>query len=167
MLRATTGEPVPLQVLLPDGHTGLYVRVRIFDAAGTVTDELFLPHRSEGLYTAAWTPAEGGYYTAVYEVFIDAGMTIPAGYEKGGEQIDVNSDKVNIMRLLGLQHENSVVDQQVYSGTGRLLSARVRAYATHEDAVTAGVNGLLFVWSIQAGYNTNDQLTSYKILRGA
>ena len=164
MLRATTGEPVPLQVLLPDGQTGLFVRARIYSATGVALQTMSLAHKAEGLYMVSWTPSADGYYTVVYEVFADAGFTNPANYDKDGEQIDVNSDKLNVLRLLGLQHENAVVDQQTYSGSARLLSARIRAYASSADATTAGAAGLLFSWVLQAGYNANDQLVSYKIL---
>lgn len=165
MLRATPGEPVPLQVLLPDGKEDLYVRAIVFTAAGEEVLRRLLPHQSLGLYSAEWVPTAEGFHSVVYDVFYDPECTLPASYERDGEQVDVNSDKIHLMRLLGLQHENSVVDQQVFSTSGRLLTARIRAYDSHANAVAAGNTGIRFVWNLQATYNNKDQLDSYKILR--
>lgn len=165
MLRATPGEPLPLQVLLPDGQEDLFVRAIVLTAAGQEVTRQLLPHQSMGLYTAEWTPTTEGFHSVIYDVFYDADCTVPTGYERDGEQIDVNSDKIHLMRLLGLQHENSVVDQQVFSPSGRLLSARIRAYDSADNATAAGNSGIKFVWTLQATYNNKDQLNSYKILR--
>ena len=88
------------------------------------------------------------------------------------EDIEVTSDKTNIARMLGLHHENSVLDQQTYSNRGRLLSARLRAYnsRTHADAALAVTpddytTGLLFTWSINATYDTSDQPATFTIGR--
>lgn len=165
MLRATPGEPIPLQVLLPDGQEDLHVRAIVLSADGVEATRFTLPHQSMGLYSATWTPQVEGFYSVVYDVFHDEDHTLSAGYDRDGEQVDVNSDKIHLMRLLGLQHENSVVDQQVFSASGRLLSARIRAYNTAADAATASNIGIRYVWSLQATYNNKDQLDSYKILR--
>lgn len=170
MLRGTPGEPIPLQVLLPDGQEDLFVRATILPATGTwlsAPDPLEVPltHQTMGLYTATWTPALEGFYSVVYDVFYDEEFSLPAGYDRDGEQVDVNSDKIHIMRLLGLQHENSVVDQQVFSASGRLLSARIRAYDSAVNAAAASNIGIRYVWTLQATYNNKDQLDSYKILR--
>ena len=170
MLRATPGEPIPLQVLLPDGQEDLFVRATVLSASGPWLSapesfELMLPHQTMGLYSATWTPAVEGFYSVVYDVFYDSDCTLSAGYDRDGEQVDVNSDKLHIMRLLGLQHENSVVDQQVFSPSGRLLSARIRAYDSTANATVASNVGIRFVWTLQATYNNKDQLDSYKILR--
>lgn len=165
MLRATPGEPIPLQVLLPDGQEDLFVRAVVFTAAGQEVHRQVLPHQTMGLYSSTWTPTEEGFHSVVYDVFYDADCTLPTSYERDGEQVDVNSDKIHLMRLLGLQHENSVVDQQVFSSSGRLLSARIRAYDNVVNATAASNVGIRFVWTLQATYNNKDQLDSYKILR--
>lgn len=165
MLRATPGEPIPLQVLLPDGQEDLHVRAIVLSSDGVEVTRFALPHQSMGLYSATWTPLLEGFYSVVYDVFHDEENTLSAGYDRDGEQLDVNSDKIHLMRLLGLQHENSVVDQQVFSPSGRLLSARIRAYNTAENAAAAANVGIRYVWTLQATYNNKDQLDSYKILR--
>lgn len=165
MLRATTGEPVPLQVLLPDGQEDLFVRAIVLTSDGSEIARLDLPHQTLGLYSVTWTPATEGFYSVVYDVFYDAEYSIPTSYERDGEQVDVNSEKLHLLRLLGLQHENSVVDQQVFSSTGRLVSARIRAYDSTANAAAAANAGIKFVWTLQATYNSKDQLNSYKILR--
>lgn len=170
MLRATPGEPIPLQVLLPDGQEDLTVRATILAASGPwasapAPQVLTLPHQTMGLYSSTWVPSLEGFYSVVYDVFYDPECTLPANYDRDGEQVDVNSDKIHLMRLLGLQHENSVVDQQVFSASGRLLTARIRAYDTAANAAAALNAGIKFVWQLQATYNAKDQLDSYKILR--
>ena len=169
MRRATTGEPIPLQVVLPDGNETYYVVATVFsgDTTDTTVTTLILQHRLKGVYSVDWVASVEGYYTVVYDVYTDSSATKSAGYDRDGELVEVTSDKSNISRLLGLQHENSIVDQQTYSNTGKLLTARVRAYETAADAEAAGIEGLRYTWAVQATYNTADQLISYRILRSA
>jgi len=165
MLRATLNEPVPLQIFVPDGRTDLHARVRVIDGAGAITDTLFPAHQVTGLYAVTWTPAIEGYFSAVYELFLDVGLTIPAEYERDAEVVEVSSDKTNILRLLGLAHENSLLDQQVYGANNRLASARLRMYNSAANCAAAGVTGLLFTWQISATYNISNQSETFKIER--
>lgn len=174
MLRATLNEPVPLQVFVPDGNPALFARVRILDVAGAPVTTLLPIHQTLGLYAVTWTPLIEGYYTAVYDLFSDAGLTLPSPYEASAEVIDVSSDKTNITRLLGLHHENSLLDQQTYSGAGKLLSARLRMYDSAANlsaaAVTSpagGTTGLLFTWAVTATYDVGNQAQTFQIARGA
>ena len=167
MLRATLGEPIPLQVLLPDGQEGLYVIATVSTAQGALVAEFSLEHQVKGLYSYGWTPTAEGYYSIIYDVYMDQALQEPAGvYDRDGEQVEVTSEKTNLTRLLGLQHENSVVDQQTYSPTGKLLTARVRAYDSTLHAALSGTEGLRYTWTMQAQYNpATDQLENYRILR--
>jgi len=164
LLSATVMEPVPLQVLAADGRQDLFARIRIYDPAGTVVQTLSGTHLVDGLYSVLWTPSIEGFFTYVAELFFDAGYTVLAGYERQGELVDVNSSKTNILRLLGLAHENSVVDQQVYNSEGDLVSARIRSYDSKASAQLAGVSGLRFTWSVLATY-FEGSVSSYKILK--
>lgn len=67
-------------------------------------------------------------------------------------------------RILGLLHENTVVDQQVYDGNGYLISSRIRAYDTKTNADAAGSFGLMYTWTMTASY-TGANLTNFKIVR--
>lgn len=165
MLRATLNEPVPLQVLVPDGLAGLFIRVRVVGSNGTVLTTLPLVHQLDGLYAVNWTPIQEGYHTALYDFYTDADYTVSAGYDRAAEQIEVSSDKTNIIRLLGLERDNAVLDEIVYNTQGRMTSGRVRAYNSAANAQAAGATGLLFVWRISSSYNTAQQLTSYSLVR--
>jgi hypothetical protein len=164
MLQATVNQPVPLQVLVADGRTDLFAQVRVYTAAGFLLTTLSAPHVAEGMYGVSWTPTTEGYYSVISQIYFDAGFTIDAGYEKQGESVDVNSIKTNILRLLGLQHDNTVIDMQVYDVNGNLLSARVRVYDTKPNAITAGLTGLQFQYSVTAAYITG-QLSNYTMVR--
>lgn len=168
MLRATVGEPIPLQVLLPDGSETMFVYATVVDSEGTQVEFLRLPHLVKGLYSANWTPSTEGWFGTMYDVYLDEARFTAAGYERAGEQIEVSSDRYKLERMLGLQHENSIIDRQAYSSTGRLLSARVRAFETAAAAAAAtdtSTEGLRYTWEVSASYNDKDQLTNYKILR--
>lgn len=164
MLLATLNQPVPLRVLAADGRTDLFCQVRIYSAVGTLVNTLDLAHVAEGLYSVTWTPAVEGVYSVVGQLYFDSGHTVDAGYEKQGDDIDVNSVRTNILRLLGLQHDNAVIDQQIYDTLGNLTSARVRIYDTKPHALAAGATGLLFQYSVTASY-FNGQLVNYTMVR--
>lgn len=164
MIRATLNEPVPLQILTPDERADLYARARLFTPDGALVEEFNLPHMITGLYATTWTPNEEGYYSVVYDLFTDEAYTTPADYDREGELIEVTSEKVYLLRLLGLAHENSVLDQHVYNANGRLVSARLRNYDTKANAQAAGETGLRFTWTVTATYNAAHQLTSYRIV---
>lgn len=164
MIQATLNEAVLLQMLATDGRTDLYGRVRVYDMTGVLVADLVLSHMAEGLYSVSWTPDREGWFSAIAELFFDPAYTIEAGYEKSGEQIEVTQTKTNILRILGLVHENSVVDQQVYDGDENLLSARIRSYDTRANALAGGNVGLRFKYQVQAEY-TGGKLNKYQIVR--
>jgi hypothetical protein len=166
VIAATLNEALPLQMLLTDGRTDLFGRVRLYNAAGALVNTLNLAHVAEGLYQISWTPTQEGWFTAVFEMFFDSGRTLEAGYEKQGEQIEVSTTKTSILRILGLVHENSVIDQQVYDPEGHLTAARIRTYDSKANAQAAGLTGLRFQYTVQAEF-TGGVLTKYQILRDA
>lgn len=164
MLRATLNEAVPLQVLAADGRTDLFARATLRDASNSVLTILTLPHIATGMYGASYTPSAEGYVSVIYELFYDSGMTVPADYDLESELLEVSSDKTNLARILGLLHENTVFDQQIYDTGGNLVSGRLRAYDTKAHALSAGLTGLLFTWNLSASY-TGGQLSQYLITR--
>jgi hypothetical protein len=166
LLRATLNEPVPLQALANDGKTDLYVRVTVLNPSLTVEATLYPMHIMKGLYSVNWTPTSEGYFSAIYEFFLDPGYTVVAyDYPNQGETVEVNSDKTNIMRLLALNHENAVLDQQTYDAGRRLLTARLRGYNSQANALAAGVTGLLFEWHIVSTYDVNGRNNLFRIDR--
>lgn len=165
MLLATPNRPVPLHAIAADGASGLYCSARIFDASGIQVALIPLAYASNGLYVGTYTPTHVGVYTVMYQLFKDAARTQPAGYDQEAETIDVNDDRVNVSRILGLMYENSVFDQQVYNAQNNVVSGRIRAYDSKQNAELAGLQGLLYTWSVNAVYNLNGQLTNFIIKR--
>lgn len=165
MLVATLDQPIPLSILATDGRTNLFARVRIYESDGVLVDTLEADHVAEGLYSVSWTPDLEGFYSVVCTLYSDSGHTTEAGYDKTGETVEVGSWKLSIGRLLGLHHENSVIDQQAYDSVGRLLSARFRHYDSKANALVAGSGGLTDSYSATAVYNSQGNLTSYTMVR--
>lgn len=165
MLRATIDEPVPLQVQVADGRTDLFARVRIYDISGTEIggSPISLPHIADGLHGATATFNTEGYFTAQYQIFEDAGFAAPASYDFEVEVIEANSDKTNLLRLLGLTNENSVLEPTAYDAEGCMTDAKIRAYNSGANAaLDDGATGLLFSWTIKVTY-TGGQLTKYLV----
>jgi hypothetical protein len=164
VIAATVNEATPLQLLAADGRTDLFGQVRVYSAAGSLVTTINMTHVAEGLYTASWTPATEGWYAAVLQFYTDAGHTTPANYDKLGEQVGVTSMKTHIERVLGLQKENSVLDNIVYDGDGHATSSRLRCYDSKANALLAGSGGLLFQYTITATYS-GGILVQYEITR--
>jgi hypothetical protein len=142
-----------------DGRTDLFARAQILTDTGSLVTTLTLPHQSLGVYGLNYTPTVEGYFTIVYQLYFDALFTIPAGYENAAETLDVSSFRTNILRTLGLAHQNSVVDLQTYDVDSNLTSARIRCYDTQANATAANAispgaynTGLLFQYAVNASY---------------
>lgn len=171
MLLATVNEAVTLSMLASDGRTDLFGQARVYNSVGSLVATISLTHVAEGVYSVQYTPTIEGYFNIVYQLYFDAAHTVDAGYEHQGEIMDVNSMRTNVLKLLGLVHENSVVDQQTYDVDGNLQTARVRAYATAIDASNAAAvspssynTGLKFTWQVNAEYSLG-LLSKYFIVR--
>jgi hypothetical protein len=164
MLRATLGEAVPIQVQVGTGQGNLYGRAKMYDLTGSLVTTLSLPHIDGGLYGTTYTFNTAGHFTVVYQLFADAGFTTPSGFDIEAEAIEANSDKTNILRILGLTHDNVVIDNHVYDGNGNLVSSRIRHYDTKTNADAAGATGLLNTWIVDAVW-TGEQLDNYKVTR--
>lgn len=163
MLSVTVNQATTLSMLASDGRTDLFGQARVYNSLGTLVATVNLNHVAEGLYAASYTPAVEGVFSVVYQFYTDAGRTVDANYERQGEALDVNSYRTNILRLLGLVHENSVIDQQVYDSNDNLLSARIRSYDTAANALAAGATGLRFTWAATGTYAGAGVLTSWTI----
>lgn len=171
MLLGTPSETLTLSMVTADGRTDLFGRVRVYNSLGALVTSIDLSHVAEGLYTGNYTPSTEGYYSLVYELFFDAGYTVTAGYEKHGETLDVSGFRTNILRILGLVHENSVVDMQNFDQEQNLTFARVRVYDNAANASAAAAaspgaynTGLRFHYEVHASY-TNGLLNNYNMLR--
>lgn len=129
MLLGTPGQPLTLTLAAGDGNTGLYGRIRVYNGTGALQATVDLTHRAEGVYTSTWTPSTEGNFFGVGQFYTDAGRTAAAtAYGTAAEDYDISAIRTNVARILGLQHENSYVDQTVYSVDGDLTAARIRTY---------------------------------------
>jgi hypothetical protein len=164
MISATLYEATPLTILAADGRNDLYGRVQLYNANGTLIQVIPVAHVADGLYSVLWTPQSEGYYTVISQFFYDPNYTVPANYERTGELIEVSTTKTNILRIMGLHHENSVLDQQQYDADGNMLQARLRCYDTKANATLGGNTGIRFIYTISASY-TNGALTRYMVTR--
>lgn len=159
LLLATPNVATPLHAVASDGATALFVQAKIYDALGALVTTIPLPHVVAGLYVASYTPPTEGLFTVIYTFYTDPGFTIPALYDVGVETLDVNSERTNILRLLGLLHENAVVDLNVYDADENLTSARIRVYDSSANATAASaispaayLVGLRFEYTVTATY---------------
>jgi len=164
MLVAPLNEIVPLRMLASDGGESLFGRINLYNSAGVLVSSLSALHLAEGLYSATWTPAIEGLYTAVGQFFFDSLFTIDADYEKTMEDVDVSTLKANIIRLLGLVQENTVIDNQVYDLQSNLTAARIRTYNSKTNALASGVTGLVASYGMTAAYSSG-RLVDYKVVR--
>jgi hypothetical protein len=164
VLLATPNVLIPLHVIAANGQTDLYGQVKIYSAIGVLVATVNLDHIVDGLYGTTYVPVTEGIYTLVYALYTDLGRTVAAKFDREVETLDVNSERINIVKLLGLVHENTVFDQQTYNGNGQLLTGRIRSYDTKTNADLASGSGLLFTWHISAAYSGTN-LIDYKLTR--
>jgi ribosomal protein S24E len=157
MLVAHQNEPVPLRLLAADGRASLFARLNVYDTAGSLVATLAAAHLDEGLYTATWTPASEGMFTVVGRFFLDAMFTIDAEYERVAETVEVSTIKSKLSKILGLVHDNVVIDQHGYDGNGNLTTARLRTYDSSANAAAAGVTGHLKTYRMLASYTGTQQ----------
>lgn len=164
MIITVPNAPIPLSMLASNGLSTLFGRARIYDKNALLVDTVSLNHIVDGLYSGLYTPTVEGVYGVVYQFFDDIGFTVPSDFERKIEVLDVDSMRTNILRILGLLHENTVVDQQTYNTNNQLLTARIRAYDSKTNADLAGATGLLFTWHANATFS-GQHLTNFKITR--
>lgn len=81
MPRVKVGDPIPLQLQLPDGDTGQYVQVHLHDNTGTplAGSPFALTHILEGSYEDVTTVLmpDTPLVMGTFEVYKDAGFTKP------------------------------------------------------------------------------------------
>jgi hypothetical protein len=125
-----------LQLIKSDGitvETGAAVTYRIFDDTGTVE----LVSKQTAIYNAttksyvnslvinaSWVDQEVGSYLIIWSV----SNTDDDFNDTYTEDLQVNIDKTKIDKILGLVHQNIVIDETEYDDWGNLESARVRLF---------------------------------------
>lgn len=172
---ATTGNPVPLVMVLEDGDETQFPRAYVYAAGGTSPiATIDLVHKHLARYEANFTPPSVGVYSATFIVYSDAGHTIESiRYSREAEQIfvtDYGMDDLasRLIRVLGLVHENAYIDNTVFDAYGQLVAARVRLYnsSANVDAATDGgseATGLIATYEITSIYEAVGRMGTYKM----
>lgn len=145
MREGIVGAAVLLELSLTDRAVGKFPRVRILDSAGLVVTLVPLVATADaGTYSATWTPGAAGQYTAVMDVYTDAGFTILDVYERVADNIRVRvlePDTV-FQKLLGYSGENVRDDVLSYDLiTNRPLTFRRRIFANAAAAAASTPGG--------------------------
>jgi len=144
----TIDQPVTLAMLLENGVTGLYPQAEIYLGAA-LQDTIDLTDLGQGRYEGSWTPTATGTYSAVFNVYQDAAHSVeltPLMYSREIEQIFVmqsNTDDLaaQIVRLLGLNLENTRIDRCVYDEHEMLRSARLRVFDSKANTLASTEGG--------------------------
>lgn len=118
-----------------------------------------------GEYLVEFTPnLEGTWIVEVVVNPIQEAFKITA---VAGGAVDLSTILTQNDRILGLLHNNSILDNQTYDSQGQLLTARLRIF---DDAVNVPVTpggsettGLLFEYSIEADYAAVNEATRYSM----
>lgn len=125
-----------LQLVKSDGisvEEEATVAYRIFDASATVelvSSRTALYNDTTKSYmdtlvpSASWVNQEVGHYLVVWNVS-DTTDDFNSVYT---EQLNINIDKELIDRILGLVHQNIVIDETIFDQFGNMRSARLRIF---------------------------------------
>ena len=172
---ATTGNPVPLVMVLEDGDETQFPRAYIYAAGGVAPlSTLNLTHKHLARYEANFTPPNAGVFSATFIVYADSGHTIEnIKYSREAEQIFVTEYGMDdlasrLIRILGLVHENAFIDNTVFDAYGQLVAARVRLFnsAANCDLATDGgseITGLVATYEIASIYEAVGRMGTYKM----
>ena len=174
---ATVGESVKLVLVLENGQTGLYPRAEVFDSA-SLEATINLTDMGKGRYEGSWVPSSVGAYTALFSVYQDAGYSVeltPIMISREAEQVFVTQSGVDdlaamIVRLLGLNKENTYIDNTTYDANSMLLTARLRVFDSKANAQAAteggtGEVGTLAEYTIDASHFGANQMRTYRMVK--
>ena len=134
-----------LQLIKSDGMSveeNAIVTYKILDDTGTVevvSEQTTAYNTTTKSYidtlipSVSWTGQEVGSYLILWSV----SNTDDDFNDTYTEDLQINIDETKIDKILGLVHQNILIDQTGYDEHGNLASARVRIYS---DSVSVGSN---------------------------
>lgn len=176
-LPATVGTTVPIALILEDGNEVQFPQAEIYEQGGTVpVATIDLGHKARGSYEGDWTPTATGTYRAVFITYADSGHSVEnITYSRAIEQVFVTQSSVDdlsaqIVRILGLVHENAFIDNTVHDALGSLIAARIRIFdsrANVEAATDGGSEtvGLVATYEVETTYEVDCRMGSYRVKR--
>ena len=118
------------------------VTYRIFDDTGTlelVSEQSAIFNDTTKSYintldpSVSWIGQEVGSYLIIWSV----SNTDDDFNDTYTEDLQINIDKTKIDKILGLVHQNIVIDETEYDDRGNLVTARLRIY---KDSASVGTN---------------------------
>jgi len=174
---AKVSEAVTLVLVTPDGNTSVYPQAEIYASGGIVPlATIGLAHKAKGRYEATWTPTTVGAYTAHFIIYADAGHSVEfVIYSREAEQIFVTASDVDdlaseIVRLLGLNLENTFIDSTNYDSDSMLLTGRLRVFDTKANAQAAteggvGEPGTVAEYTVESTHFGPNQLRTMRMVK--
>ena len=174
---AKVGEDVTLVLVLENGTTGLYPQAEIYDGA-TLEDTVDLADLGKGRYEGSWAPSAVGPFTALFSVYQDAGHTVeltPIMFSREAEQIfvvanDTDDIAAELVRLLGLNLENTFVDNTTYDAASMMITGRLRVFDSRANAQAAteggvGEAGTIAEYTVESDHWGPNRLRTMRMVR--
>ncbi|MBY9000886.1 MAG: hypothetical protein KGD64_08240 [Candidatus Heimdallarchaeota archaeon] len=156
-----------LQLIKSDGQNveeNAIVTYRIFDPTATVelvSEQTTVFNNTTKSYinnlipSISWTDQEVGSYLIVWSVSNTDDDFAPTYTE----DLQVNIDKTKIDKILGLVHQNILIDQTGYDIHGNLSNARIRIYS---DSVSVGTgNNIIATYEIVSVSTETGKFTTW------
>jgi len=157
-----------LQLIKSDGQNveeNAIVIYKIFDASGTlelVSEQSTIFNNITKSYidtlnpSISWIDQEVGSYLVVWYVSDTEDDFAPI-YTEG---LQINIDKTKIDKILGLVHQNILIDQTEYDDYGNLTTARVRIY---KDSSSIGTdNNILATYELESTNTECGRFTTWE-----
>jgi hypothetical protein len=107
-----------------------------------------------------WTNQEVGSYLVVWSV----SNTEDDFLDTYTEELEISIEEDKIDRILGLVHQNMLIDNATYDTHGNLVAARLRIY--YDSASVGSSNNVIASYEIEADAQTVGQFTTWKQIEG-
>ena len=156
-----------LQLIKSDGvsvETGATVTYKIFDDTGTVelvSEQTTIYNTTTKSYidtldpSVLWADQEVGSYLIIWSV----SNTDDDFNDTYTEDLQINIDKTKIDKILGLVHQNILIDQTGYDNHGNLSTARVRIYS--DSASVGSDSNVLATYQISSVSTETGKFTTW------
>ena len=156
-----------LQLIKSDGvsvEESATVTYQIFDPSATIEyvsgaatfSSLTKSYIDTVIPSTSWLTQAVGSYLIIWSI----SDTDDEFYSTYTEDLQINIDKTKIDKILGLVHQNILIDQTVYDDYGNLSDARLRIYT---DSASIGTNNnVLSTYQITAISTESGKFTTWK-----
>lgn len=146
--------------LAPSGFTVVVWKDAVVQTGTTIT---ITEIGTSGEYKLSYAPTSVGFWKV--EVRINVSDEILVHFC----QVGIGAGASGMSRVLGLLHENAMIDQQQYDAQGQLVSARVRVFDSKANVPNnpegSEATGLLYTYIIESRWGGLNRNTMYKLTR--